>query len=1243
MSLYIYIVDIVSYRIGMGDNFVPYPDITDHNFYHDIFIKKEFYKTKAGTDIFKRKIEQVCNPEQFNLQSYQEFLRNYVSSSTPYNGVLAWYGTGAGKTCSAIQITEGLKEMVTRMGKKIFIIAKQQIQTNFWKELYDPNREAQEIIPGSRQCTGSTYYIPKAEERDPVKRKNRVISRINQVYEFKGMGAFANWVDIEVRKNHPDLGEYFSHSVFVFDEAHGLTGESKSKTKSKPKIALRVGVLPGGKTRKPAQITDKGILTLLHEILATSEGIKLVLLTATPMKDNGIELCDLLDLLHLNDKRPKVDRKKLFPTPDDVNEDYLAELVQGYVSYVRGENPVSFPEVREPNASSLYKPRPPYDESGHVIPHESWIHHTNLVQCPMSTYHYANYLQVIKNAKTRKPVGGGAHVGDGDADADVFEGLPDEDKGQASSDLAGLQASNFMFPTANENSGLSGNDGFKQAFERIPMSLAMGVGVGKTTSGMEITGKEHHVYRPYTHAKNILDIENIGKYSNKCQQFLNNVFNSPGFIYAYSDFTQSGAILLALALEANGYQRYKPKNKIGEYGLLYHDPKQPRKYRCAQCGHLKQHESHTKSNLKAHTFIQAYYVVFTGQAETHFSAEEIEVCNTLGNMNGHLIKCIVGTRVTGEGVDFKRLRQVHIIEPWHNYTRLYQVIGRAVRHCSHKDLPSAERNVTVFRYSSSAPEALYAKYLPMLKQIQASKLTQMIPINETDGFLISFLDLFTETSNEKVYRRIERKDLFIRRIERIMKISAVDCELNKNANQFPTDKDGSRECDYQKCDYQCRGTAGLKSTLGSATVPTLKENEINKDTYTMYFSEPQISQAQKVLFELFRYNPAMDLDTIMTLIHQHGYGPDLDDEFIYEALDRMVGHPPQKPPMEVLDRFQRTGHIYYAYPYYIFQPDDITDTSSPLYYRITPLTIKKRFLNLMALMPETEGPALPASNTNTNTTTASSISGSIAKISDQLLNQIKSVMSQVDSLRPYRLFALLDRLSQLELQQIYEYQGDDSSPDFRGLLNRYFIMKSRANMPTLGVHSGADILLGLDGSKPNSIAEIHLINPNQPRRYIGAGNGTHLWSNISLTDPHLITLKSEQLAKQPKLSHRIINELSGYIKANDKNGQHVFKIKDLTLEKNELNKVKITSKGVTQTENAKKKTRGATCKDQIREPLLNYLVTLGLTMDSIKNNNKVQLCELIELKLRERDEQDPKKIWFSHSAPEPIKKIKKNK
>jgi hypothetical protein len=56
-----------------------------------------------------------------------------------------------------------------------------------------------------------------------------------------------------------------------------------------------------------------------------------------------------------------------------------------------------------------------------------------------------------------------------------------------------------------------------------------------------------------------------------------------------------------------------------------------------------------------------------------------------------------------EGIDLKRIRHVHIMEPFWNYARINQVKTRAIRYNSHIDLPANEQNVQVYIYLSDYP------------------------------------------------------------------------------------------------------------------------------------------------------------------------------------------------------------------------------------------------------------------------------------------------------------------------------------------------------------------------------------------------------------------------------------------------------------------------------------------------------------------------------------------------------------
>ena len=78
-----------------GKTFEYYPEFKNPNFYEKIYTKKEFYKNEIPVQT--KTAEEICKAMPFELAPQQQFLRNYISVDTPYNGVLIYHKTGVGK------------------------------------------------------------------------------------------------------------------------------------------------------------------------------------------------------------------------------------------------------------------------------------------------------------------------------------------------------------------------------------------------------------------------------------------------------------------------------------------------------------------------------------------------------------------------------------------------------------------------------------------------------------------------------------------------------------------------------------------------------------------------------------------------------------------------------------------------------------------------------------------------------------------------------------------------------------------------------------------------------------------------------------------------------------------------------------------------------------------------------------------------------------------------------------------
>jgi hypothetical protein len=143
------------------------------------------------------------------------------------------------------------------------------------------------------------------------------------------------------------------------------------------------------------------------------------------------------------------------------------------------------------------------------------------------------------------------------------------------------------------------------------------------------------------------------------------------------------------------------------------------------------------------------------------AAQVQELCGVKDNKAGQICRVFMITQSGAEGISLSNVRQVHIMEPYWNYVRLDQVKGRAIRICSHMDLPSDQRHVDTYIYLSRFSE-----------RQRTEKLVDMTLLNFDEGL----------TTDETVWRLMNAKKKLADSITDVMKRAAVDCELNATEN-----------------------------------------------------------------------------------------------------------------------------------------------------------------------------------------------------------------------------------------------------------------------------------------------------------------------------------------------------------------------------------------------------------------------------------------------------------------------------
>ena len=217
-----------------------YPSLNDPQFNVKIAERREFYDTRYDGKIHnvQEQADILCNAE-FELAPHQMFVRNFLSFQTPYNGLLLYHGLGTGKTCSAISVSEEMREYLRQMGitQRIIVVASPNVQDNFKLQLFDDRKL--ELVDGLwniRACTGNKFL----KEINPMSMrglsKERVVSQIKSIirasYLFLGYTEFANFIskksaigsDVKGRKTscryskNETERDIFNNRLIIIDE-----------------------------------------------------------------------------------------------------------------------------------------------------------------------------------------------------------------------------------------------------------------------------------------------------------------------------------------------------------------------------------------------------------------------------------------------------------------------------------------------------------------------------------------------------------------------------------------------------------------------------------------------------------------------------------------------------------------------------------------------------------------------------------------------------------------------------------------------------------------------------------------------------------------------------------------------------------------------------------------------------------------------------------------------------------------
>tara|TARA_B110000483_G_scaffold210108_1_gene256952 strand:+ start:28 stop:3018 length:2991 start_codon:yes stop_codon:yes gene_type:complete len=713
-----------------------------------------------------------------------------------------------------------------------------------------------------------------------------------------GYTQFANYINsittvtmsgLNVKQKHKlrmkKMKELFSNRLIIIDEVHNLRLTNDNNESN----------------LKSAEI--------LMEMVKHSDNMKLLLLSATPMYNSYKEIVWLTNLMNINDNKSIIKINDVFNNKGDITDsgrELLIRKLTGYVSYVRGENPYSFPVRIYANHRDYLDLQ--YIEPTRQInkkPIKEHLQHVPVFYNGVGSYQKQVYYMLMSNMDTLMK----------ELLENMKQSVSFEDMDSFGYTLLQrpLEILNMVYPNDDfeetENGGIEHLSGVIQKMVgKNGLSNIMKYKEEKLESGDEektIKVRTNFEYKSTKYGR-VFSQNELHKYSAKMSNICKIIKNTEGIILIYSQYIDGGIVPMALALEEMGFSRYSSHKGMKS---LLKERNTPVDYIS-----MKSKDEHRGK------FHKAKYVMITGDKNySRTNDADIKFLNGAGNNDGKQVKVVLISKAAAEGIDFKNIRQIHILDPWYNMNRIEQIIGRGVRNLSHCSLPFEKRNVEIFLHATN-------------------------------------LDNKIEAADAYVYRVAEKKSVKIGQVSRLIKENSVDCLLNLGQNNFLAehlltipaneeieyilpngkkvqvvvgDKPFTDICDYmENCTYTCKNEEKLI------------DNKIITTTYNDTHIITNNAALTKKIKEMFLDIPGahegkffLSHKEIVDILSATKTYP--IDQINYTLYNMVTND-----NMFLLDRYGRIGRLVNRGTFYYFQPVEITNNASSLYERETPVDVK---------------------------------------------------------------------------------------------------------------------------------------------------------------------------------------------------------------------------------------------------------------------------------------------------------------
>jgi hypothetical protein len=642
----------------------------------------------------KKDISCKSMTEELTLLPHQKLVQTYMNIDTPYRGLLLYHGLGSGKTCSSIAITENLKAF-----KNIVVMSPASLETNYVQELKKCGSPLYKVEQHWRWTTTPT--IEELNERcltdkDYLRRnKSRGIwINENKSSNYESLTieeqlSIQSQIDLMIRKQYHFIhynglntsnfkkltasGNPFSNKVVVIDEAHNFV------------------------SRIVNQLADPTHPSMqLYDLLMKAEKCKIILLTGTPVINYSHEVSILFNILKgyivtysCQSKIKEAELREALPDTDmiysigetmfftqlpygftfDSNKavytDYDSSSYQDRLEKFLGKKIIVKQQTLLPDSKKEFEAQ--YIQGSALVNKNKLMFRIS----GLSSF-FPDLTQLMP--KLREPI---LHrILMSKVQLDEYSIVRSEErkrekvkKNPKDDDIPG---------TYRIHSRLICNTTYPKEVRKMrPGKEEAEIDVEEPTRDLEQFFK---AIDQSDYTANIID------YSPKYEEMIRVIQYNKGLHLVYSQFlTIEGIALFSKVLDSKKYTEFKLIKNKEEWELNVDDVSKP------------------------------MYVTYIGTK----SQEEKELIRSIFNkdwknvpeklhkqVENINIQIFMITSAGAEGISLKEVQYVHIMEPYWNPVRIDQVIGRARRICSHKDLPEKEQFVEVHLYVMIFPESI---------------------------------------------------------------------------------------------------------------------------------------------------------------------------------------------------------------------------------------------------------------------------------------------------------------------------------------------------------------------------------------------------------------------------------------------------------------------------------------------------------------------------------------------------------